>query len=47
MKFIATTACVGRTATGAGFGGKMSKGPEEQVDALLVLYERCKGVVEQ
>ena len=47
MKFIATTAGVGRTATGAGFGGKMTKGPEEQVDALLALYERCRGVVEK
>jgi hypothetical protein len=47
MKFIATTTGVGKTATGAGFGGKASKGPEEQVDALLALYERCKGVVEK
>jgi hypothetical protein len=45
MKFIATTAGVGKTATGAGFGGKAPKGPEEQVDALLALYERCKGAV--
>jgi len=47
MKFIATTTGVGKTATGAGFGGKAPKGPEEQVDALLALYERCKGVVEK
>ena len=47
MKFVATTAGVGRTATGAGFGGKMTKGADEQVDALLALYERCKGVVEK
>ena len=45
MKFIATTAGVGKTATGAGFGGKTPKGPEDQVDALLALYERCKGAV--
>ena len=45
MKFIATTAGVGKTATGAGFGGKTPKGPEDQVDALLTLYERCKGAV--
>jgi len=45
MKFIATTTGVGKTATGAGFGGKAPKGPEEQIDALLQLYERCKGVV--
>ena len=45
MKFIATTTGVGKTASGAGFGGKTPKGPEEQVDVLLQLYERCKGVV--
>lgn len=45
MKFIATTTGVGKTATGAGFGGKTPKGPEDQVDALLQLYERCRGVV--
>lgn len=47
MKFIATTAGVGKSATGAGFGGKPPKGPEEQVDALLALYERCRAVVEK
>lgn len=47
MKFIATTTGVGKTATGAGFGGKTPKGPEDQVDALLQLYERCRGVVEK
>jgi hypothetical protein len=45
MKFIATTTGVGKSAGGAGFGGKAPKGPEEQVDALLQLYERCKGAV--
>jgi hypothetical protein len=45
MKFIATTTGVGKSAVGAGFGGKAPKGPEEQVDALLQLYERCKGAV--
>jgi hypothetical protein len=47
LKFIATTTGVGKSATGAGFGGKAPKGPEEQVDALLSLYERCKGAVEK
>lgn len=46
MRFIATTTGVGRSAGGAGFtGGKTQKSPEEQVDALLALYERCKGAV--
>jgi len=47
MKFVATTTGLGKTATGAGFGGKSPKGPEEQVDALLQLYERCRAVVEK
>jgi len=47
MKFIANTTGVGKTSTGAGFGGKSPKSPEEQVDALLALYERCKGAVEK
>jgi hypothetical protein len=45
MRFIATTTGVGKTTGGAGFAGKAAKGPEEQVDALLQLYERCRAVV--
>jgi hypothetical protein len=45
MKFIATTTGIGKTNTGAGFGGKSPKGPEDQVDALLELYGRCKEAV--
>lgn len=45
MRFIAGTTGYGKTSTGAGFGGKAPKTPEEQVDALLTLYERCRGVV--
>ena len=46
MRFIATTTGVGKSAGGAGFAGsKAPKSPEEQVDALLALYERCKGAV--
>lgn len=47
MKFIATTTGVGKSAAGAGFGGKSPKGPEEQVDALLQLYDRCRAAVEK
>jgi hypothetical protein len=47
MKFIANTTGVGKTSTGAGFGGKSPKGPEEQVDALLALFERCRAAVEK
>jgi hypothetical protein len=47
MRFIATTTGVGKTTGGAGFTGKAAKSPEEQVDALLQLYERCRAVVEK
>lgn len=46
MRFIAGTTGYGKTSTGAGFGGKAPKTPEEQVDALLHLYERCRTVVD-
>jgi hypothetical protein len=45
MRFIAMTTGIGKTSTGAGFSGKTPKTPEEQVDALLQLYERCRRVV--
>ncbi len=44
-RFIAVTTGYGKTAGGAGFGGKSPKTPEEQVDALLQLFERCRGLV--
>ena len=47
MKFVANTTGIGKTSTGAGFGGKTPKGPDDQVDALLQLYERCRGAVEK
>jgi hypothetical protein len=45
MRFIAQTTGIGKTSSGAGFGGKSPKTPEEQVDTLIQLYERCRGVV--
>jgi hypothetical protein len=45
MRFVATTTGFGRAGTGAGFSGKSPKTPEEQVEALLQLYERCRAVV--
>jgi hypothetical protein len=45
MRFIAGTTGYGKTSTGAGCGGKSPKTPEEQVDALLQLYDRCRTVV--
>jgi hypothetical protein len=47
MRFIAATTGFGKTSSGAGFGGKAPKTPEEQVDAMIQLYERCKTVVEK
>jgi hypothetical protein len=45
MRFIAGTTGFGKTSTSAGFGGKSPKTAEEQVDALLQLYDRCRTVV--
>jgi hypothetical protein len=45
MRFIAGTTGFGKASSGAGFGGKSPKTPEEQVDALLQLYDRCRVVV--
>jgi hypothetical protein len=47
MRFIAATTGYGKTSAAAGFAGKAAgpRSPEEQVDALLQLYERCRAVV--
>jgi hypothetical protein len=45
MRFIAQTTGVGRGGTGAGFAGKAAKTPEEQVDVLLALYDKCRSAV--
>jgi hypothetical protein len=45
MRFIAQTTGYGKAAGGAGFGGKSPKTPDEAVEALLQLYERCRSVV--
>jgi len=47
MRFIAGTTGYGKTSAAAGFSGKASgpRSPEEQVDALLQLYEKCRGVI--
>ncbi len=44
-RFIAGTTGLGRPSGGAGFTGKAPKSPEEQVDVLLQLFERCREVV--
>jgi hypothetical protein len=47
MKFIAVTTGYGKsTGGGAGFSGKPStRTPEEQAEALIELFERCKKIV--
>ena len=45
MRFIASTTGLGKSSSTAGFGGKALKTADEQVDALISLYERCRGVV--
>lgn len=42
-RFIATTTGLGKSATGTGFAGKApAKSAEEQVEALLQLYDKCR-----
>jgi hypothetical protein len=45
MRFITTTTGMGKSSSGAGFGGKSPKTPEEQVDTLLQLFEKCRAAV--
>jgi len=45
MKFIAVTTGYGKGGSGAGFGGKTARTPEEYADSLLQLFERCRAVV--
>lgn len=45
MKFIAASTGYAKGAQAVGFSGKGTRTPEEQADALLQLFERCRGVV--
>jgi hypothetical protein len=46
MKFIAVSTGYGKGNTTAGFAAsKGSRTPEEQADALIELFERCRRVV--
>ncbi len=46
MKFIALSTGYGKSSGSAGFSGKpASRSPEEYADALLDLFERCRGVL--
>ena len=46
MKFIAVSTGYGKGGSGAGYGTpKAAKSPEEQADALLELFEKCRSVI--
>lgn len=45
MKFIATETGFGKAQASVGFSGKNTKSPEEHVEALLLLYDRCRKAV--
>jgi len=48
MKFVASATGYGKGGTGAGYGApKAVKTPEEQADALLELFEKCRMVVKR
>lgn len=44
MKFIAVSTGFGKTPSGAGFV-RTSPAPEDQVEALLKLFDRCRKAV--
>ena len=45
MKFIASATGYAKGAQAVGFSGKGARTPEEQADALLELFERCRATV--
>lgn len=45
MKFIAGATGYAKGAQAVGFSGKSPRTPEEQADALIALFERCRKVV--
>ncbi len=47
MKFIAVTTGYGKGTGAAGFTGKSAKTPEEYAEALLNLFERCRGAIDK
>ncbi len=45
MKFVAIQTGYGKGAPAAGFSGKPARSAEEYAESLLLLYERCRQVV--
>jgi hypothetical protein len=44
MRFIATATGYGKGTQAVGFSGKPARTPEEQAEALLGLFERCRQI---
>ncbi len=48
MKFIAVSTGYGKSQSSAGFSAKpVNRSPEEQAEALLDLFDRCRKVVQK
>lgn len=47
MKFIASSTGYGKGTQQVGFAGKTARTPEEQADALLDLFQKCREIVYQ
>jgi hypothetical protein len=47
MKFIATSTGYGKGVQQVGFSGKGTRSPEEQADALLDLFRKCRMIVRE
>ncbi len=47
MKFIATSTGYGKGVQQVGFSGKGTRSPEEQADALLDLFRKCRTIVRE
>jgi len=45
MKFIVASTGYGKAGTQPGFSTKPARSPEEQIDALLELYGRCRQAI--
>jgi hypothetical protein len=47
MKFIATSTGYGKGVQQVGFSSTGTRSPEEQADALLELFRKCRSVVKE
>jgi len=47
MKFVTMTTGYGKGQSAAGFSKSSARTPEEQAEALLELYERCRRLLDK